>query len=171
MGQASEKNLLALLQHKVQILRLGYILLKSICIDNTENQYYLYQKFSKFLYQTKYFREATDCIITVIGGNEQIISNLCDDIRINQKLKQQETKNITDGQSEGSSIIQGDNEDVEIKFHTTGNAKRNLLLYYKELTEQAKEERNIQYLYFYRSICQFEGKGITVNQEMLFKFL
>ena len=48
----------------------------------------------------------------------------------------------------------------------------NLVLYFKQMTEkQQTDDRNIQYLLFFRALCRYQDKAISINQEMIFKFI
>lgn len=48
----------------------------------------------------------------------------------------------------------------------------NVLMYFiKTTAELGCEGRNANFLVFFSKVCQFNGKGISVNQETLYKFL
>ncbi|CAD8066638.1 unnamed protein product [Paramecium sonneborni] len=161
--QARKKKLeMAFLSEKMSVLKVIYRLLRSICSDNPENQFYIYKLFPNFLYQIKYFKEATDCIITVLSGNEQILINLCDQIKLNEKLKARQQIDSDESQL---------SDEMDIKFNSSADEKKNILLYYKNLTEDSQGQRNIQYLQFFRCICRLNDQSISVNQEMIFKFI
>lgn len=72
---------------KVQVIKMIYKLLISICKDNFDNEKYVYRKISQFQYQAKYFQETTDFISSLLEGNEQLLQNLTDDIRLSEKNK------------------------------------------------------------------------------------
>lgn len=45
---------------------------------------------------------------------------------------------------------------------------KNIVLFYRAITEESLY--NPTYLHFFRTICKFKQKGLSVNQEIIFKF-
>jgi hypothetical protein len=59
---------------KIEIAKMIFKLIASICKDNKENQTATYNLKENFLDQASYFKEASDCIISVCGNNENILN-------------------------------------------------------------------------------------------------
>lgn len=47
--------------------------------------------------------------------------------------------------------------------------EKNIVFFYKKITEESF--RNLTYLEFFRTICKYKNKGLSVNQEFIFKFV
>jgi hypothetical protein len=45
------------------------------------------------------------------------------------------------------------------------------MMYFIKVAENSIDTKNINFLKFFRALCKYKDKGISVNQEMLYKFL
>ncbi|KAL4438749.1 hypothetical protein ABPG74_013422 [Tetrahymena malaccensis] len=182
------------IKFKLSIVKIAYQLLTSICKQNPQNERYLFEKKIKDIkYQAKYLKEAIDSIIQIIGNNEKIINDLCDDIRIaerkrrnnnNQKgqllIKNQMFFNdfVSNQMSMGigknseqliSPLAIKQNENVQSVEETL--KLDNILVFFVNLARDSLDKRNPNILKFFRTICSYKGKGVSVNQEIMYKFL
>ncbi|KRX06791.1 MIR motif [Pseudocohnilembus persalinus] len=202
-----------------------YQVLVCICMDNQENQKYVYKLFPQFQYQAKYIPEAVNCIVNIIKQNELILTNLCDDIKMldrnpiinndyksddnNQNNQKSSTKNQqdqvienkkqenqqqnqeldkeVDEESQESQIFQKESEEENSNLDQFGlnpnnnnnnhlqidsTRDDNLIIFFMKLIESngyRKRDRNL--MRFFRTICNFNGKGLSVNQEQIYRML
>jgi hypothetical protein len=50
--------------------------------------------------------------------------------------------------------------------------KKNILIFFISLIEEmGPKQRSVKNLQFIRKICQFEGRGLSINQETIFKLI
>ncbi|EWS73528.1 inositol-triphosphate type 1 protein (macronuclear) [Tetrahymena thermophila SB210] len=185
------------IKFKLSIVKVAYQLLTSICKQNPQNERYLFDKKIKDIkYQAKFLKEAIDSIIQIIGNNEKIINDLCDDIRIaerkrrnndNQKglLFGNQIKNqmfFNDAISNQLSVGIGRNSEqlaspLTIKQNENAQSVEetlkldNILVFFVNLARDSLDKRNPNILKFFRTICSYKRKGVSVNQEIMYKFL
>ncbi|EGR27977.1 MIR domain protein [Ichthyophthirius multifiliis] len=158
------------LKQKYSLAQNAYKLMIQICKNNNENGKYVYsQKIGLIKFQSKYIKEAIDFIISIVGKNEFILNNLTDDIYLAERKK----RNLISLQSLTISKQNALNQisviQQELDFNQLNN---NILLYFiNSVLQLGSQNRNPNFLYFFRSICKFKGKGISVNQEIIYKFL
>jgi inositol 1,4,5-triphosphate receptor type 1/inositol 1,4,5-triphosphate receptor type 3 len=124
-----------------------------------DNESYVYNLFARIQYQVtlilifnfmclkaKYLKCATDCIISIISDNEDILNNIADSIKINKDASEDQKKEI----------------------------ENNLIYYFLRIAEDQtgnKKLKNCDFLRFFRSICKYQGKGMSGNQEILHELL
>ena len=64
------------IEKKIEIAKKIYLLITSICKSYKENEEYTYKLKDHFLFHAQYIKEATDCIISVVGNNENILNDI-----------------------------------------------------------------------------------------------
>lgn len=92
VNQRKKNRVINYFKTKVNLIKIIYSLLQSICKDNEDNQYRVKSLFYHFQYQTKYIPEAVNFIISIVSQNEFILNNLCDDIKIIEKNNKKKAK-------------------------------------------------------------------------------
>jgi len=88
---------------KIKICKLCYKLIQDICKNNRENEIYTFPMLSKFKIHTKYFSEAVDCVITIIGSNEEILNKMSEGI--DPTTIPEDIKTISNMEKDGISRI------------------------------------------------------------------
>ncbi|KAL4492562.1 hypothetical protein ABPG72_007675 [Tetrahymena utriculariae] len=168
------------LQDKIHVLQKIYGLLTIVIKDNTDNVNLIYRKLTSFQNHAAYIKEAADFVISIVSQNETILSNLSDDIKITESLD-----NLLSRAPSLKMFFQSSeyNNKRETFISPLGEIPRkptdNLLLFFKEnAITQHKENlksklthlKDPNILNFFRNICKFQGKGVSVNQEQIHKF-
>ncbi|EGR30288.1 MIR domain protein [Ichthyophthirius multifiliis] len=152
------QQLFQFMKVKVEVIKLSYNLLTFICQNNVENQKNVfYQKITHFKFQARYLKESIHCIVDIISNNEIILSNLTDNINILNKNRKSLSKNFP--------LKKQFSKEIQIQY----NNKDNVVVYLLNLFQYQK--KFIHLLKFFRQICKFDNKGISINQELIYKFL
>ena len=131
--------------------------------------------------------EKLSAIIEMEISNQEDMSKDANIVSIANNLKQKIKKNeliedfikqLADENSKGllrksnfqlSMDITSDRSQIENEFK---HMKNNLILLFAAIAKKTyKKERNIRLLKFFRTICSYQKRGITRNQEVLSKIL
>lgn len=83
-----------------------------------------------------------------------------------QLLKRQQTQQIA-ARDEEQSVLQKKIKNIQeiLKLN-------NILVLFVKITERmSSNQKNITFLQFFRQICKFQDRGISINQEMIYKFI
>ncbi|CAD8210359.1 unnamed protein product [Paramecium octaurelia] len=151
-----KKQLRQYIGEKFEVIKMIYQLLICICKDNNQNEEYVYNRVEKFQYQAKFFKETTDFIISLLKNNEYLLQNLTEKIRFsgqNQRRDRHESiKSYPQSRLDISQLQRDPN---------------NIVLFYKKLVEESQNSKD--YIEFFRTICKYNNKGLSVNQETIFK--
>ncbi|EGR33075.1 MIR domain protein [Ichthyophthirius multifiliis] len=147
------------LQHRIQILQNIYQLLISLCKDNQVNQNIVYQKLKFVHYHAIYLKDASDCLIQILTQNESLLNNLSDNIKL-QVQRQSQSVSYSENTVEIQSLNLINNSIIQ----------SNLLLFFKRQTEEMHNYRKQIKLNIVKDICKFNDKGVSVNQEQIYKF-
>ncbi len=168
------------MEEKIKICKLTYKLISSICEENSENELHAFNLIYQFqhhvyllmlynLDQAKYFQEAVDCFVSIIGKNETILSKLSEEIEMQNFKKDIETKSSTKAKKNQIQIFNS----LKLNFRDKSSKDlkpQNFIIYFlKLIKENPQANKNRNYIKFLRSLCTCNSKGMSVNQELLFK--
>lgn len=161
----------AMIEDKIQICKIIYQLLVSICKNNPLNEIYTYRLIGNFRLHIKYYEEAVACISQIIGQNEEILSKLNEGLETNSLLE-----GIKGGKKKSNQRpikdlrILGLNIEFQASVEKPIEQEKNLIYFFLQLAAQNNlMKRDVNYLHFLSSICSIGPNGISVNQELLFK--
>ena len=161
-----------IVEEKTKICLLIYSLLKTICKDNVENELYAYDLLCQFPLQTKYFQEAVDCFISIVGKNPTLLNRINENVALNDIKKEiQESLDFKHLATKVSVNV----FNVKVVFDHRKNEKieskpQNLIQYFLALLLKPPSlEFKRKYINFLRSLCTYKGNGMTFNQELIFQ--
>lgn len=122
-----------------------YKLLITLSINNITNQEYTFKYFNIFRKHIGFELGATECILSIISQNENLLLKL-------HRPQLQSMKPYD------NRYTQNDDSGSIIDF------------YCNQLIDNFLD-RKVNLLRFLKSICSFQGKGVTVNQEKVFEII
>jgi inositol 1,4,5-triphosphate receptor type 1/inositol 1,4,5-triphosphate receptor type 3 len=76
------------IKKKIEVAKSIYLLITSICKNNKNNEEYTYKLKDNFLFHAQYIKEATDCIISIVGNNESILTDISKRLASERELNQ-----------------------------------------------------------------------------------
>ncbi|EGR27735.1 MIR domain protein [Ichthyophthirius multifiliis] len=177
----NEKEYMHFLAIKVKFCIQIYSLLQNICNENETNQIYIFDLLPFFQLHCKYIPAAINCMSNICKQNKLLLQKLNENLQIqfdfqqNYYIKEDYSKtvkfliNLYDG---NPRKYKESKEFRKIPFtqHEKLNCRPiNLLNYFMNLIWDDKALRKADYLRFLSDICIYKDKGITINQENIFK--
>lgn len=160
-----------------------YLLLITLCKNNSANEEYVFKLIPFFQIQCKYLPEAIDCLIELVSNNERILMALSENLKIEFDYEKREDMeagtavvpskpvkiiiNLYDESSQETAY--GDGK-IAFRQHEKITSKPiNLIVFFMNLIWDENSLQKSNYLKFLRSISRFSNKGISLNQENIFK--
>ncbi|CAD8059333.1 unnamed protein product [Paramecium primaurelia] len=150
-----DHEILAYIAFKITLNQSIYILLTSICKQNSENEMYTFDLIGHFLEHCRYIPEAIKCMISIIGNNQELLSLLSANMKIDQNPKEQE-------------ILEPEEEKLQLHHNKIQN---NFLIFFLNLLETDEQAHKADFLTFLREMCIYNNQGINSNQEAIYKLL
>jgi len=155
-----------LIEQRIEICKLVYKLIKSICRENQENEFYAYNIIYQFQFHAKYLEEAVDCFISIISKNETILSKIGDGIKEDDQKAITALQEASTAPRKSMGIF-----NIKIVLDQRQELKyTNFVIFFLRLIYASQgTERNKNYIRFLKTICTCDSKGMTINQELLYK--
>ncbi|CAD8132784.1 unnamed protein product [Paramecium pentaurelia] len=150
-----DHELLAYVAFKINMNQSIYTLLISICKQNQENEKYTFDLIGHFLDHCRYIPEAIKCMISIIGNNQELLSQLSANMKIDYNPKEQD-------------FFEPEEEKMQVQHHKVQN---NFLIFFLNLLENDDQPHKADYLTFLREMCVYNNQGINQNQEAIYKLL
>ncbi|CAD8068825.1 unnamed protein product [Paramecium sonneborni] len=150
-----DHEMLAYIAYKINMNQSIYTLLTSICKQNPENEKYTFDLIGHFLEHCRYIPEAIKCMISIIGNNQELLSLLSANTKIDQNSKEQE-------------YFEPDEEKLQLRHNKISN---NFLIFFLNLLETDEQAHKADFLTFLREMCIYNNQGINQNQEAIYKLL
>ncbi|CAD8103545.1 unnamed protein product [Paramecium sonneborni] len=150
-----EHEMLAYVAFKINMNISIYTLLTSICKQNQENEKYTFDLIGHFLDHCRCIPEAIKCMISIIGNNQELLSQLSANMKIDYNPKEQD-------------FFEPEEEKMQVQHH---KAQNNFLIFFLNLLENDDQSHKADYLTFLRQMCVYNNQGINQNQEAIYKLL
>lgn len=179
-----QKDLVYLLKKKCQLSESIYHLLISICKNNKANEEYTFQLVPYFQIHCKYIPAAVNALIQICQNNEKLKYQMSDNLRIEyyySKKNQQQTEdknvvkfliNLYDEEEDaaGGAADADTSEKIQFRQHEKISSRPvNLIQYFMNLMWDDTAIHTPEYLKFLSSICRFDERGVSKNQENIYK--
>ncbi|KAL4438400.1 hypothetical protein ABPG74_009439 [Tetrahymena malaccensis] len=180
-SQIDQKEYVAYINWKVTLSKFIYKLLEAICMQNSSNQIYTFQLIPFFQIHGKYISEAVDCISNICSSNEQLLINLSENLQIqydyneNTYIQEDQSRtvkfliNLYDGNPKVYKESSVENKVQFAQHEKLANKPINLINFFMSLLWDSTAKNKSDYLRFLSRVCYFNEKGITINQENIYK--
>lgn len=161
---------LEFVKRKIDLAEQIYGLLADLSTNSKEIQEEIFSLIPNFQIQAKYLPAACKCLSALIGNNANLQGKISKNVRFAFDFQEAPTQkfniliNIIDSEK-GTDRNPG----FFLKQDKLITKPINLMNFFMNLLWDKEKGIKPDYLRFMRSLCRFQGKGVNINQEMMFK--